>query len=143
MALPYGRRIAIDPGSVRIGLAATDATGMIPAPRGAVAPEQLLTLLREFAADSAVIYLGMPKHLSGQEGTGAAKARELARLLQNEFNIPIYFVDERLTSKSAAEIKRSNPEFANLEIDALAALELLRFALQGEAQLDRLFGEPA
>lgn len=141
MALPPGRRIAIDPGSVRVGVAATDSTGMLPTPRGAVAPEILFAFLRQFTVDAAVIYLGMPKHLSGQEGDGATKARQLARSLHGEFNLPVYLVDERLTSKSAAEMKRGNPELGNFEIDAIAALELLRFALHGEARLDRLFGE--
>jgi len=140
MAPLIGRRVALDLGSVRIGVAATDATGVIAAPRSVVSREQLATQLQELSPIDR-IYVGLPRHLSGQEGLAAKLARDFAIDLKREFNIPIYLLDERLTTKSAIEIRRSRPDLADFGIDAIAAFELLEFALAGERLQGGQFGE--
>lgn len=141
MALPVGRRIALDVGSVRIGVAVSDPNGHFSSPRNAIAPAELVESLREIITEVAVIYVGMPKHLSGTEGASAGMAREVASQLKREFNLPVHLVDERLTTKSAQERKRHEPGLRKVELDSIAALELLEFALRGEESSGQVFGE--
>lgn len=141
MVLPVGRRIALDIGTVRVGVAITDMSGRFTSPRMAVAPNEIVATLREFGDEIAIIYVGMPKHLSGSEGASAHLAREIANNLKKEFEFPIHLVDERLTTKSAQERKRREPGLQNVDIDSIAALELLDFAIRGEESTGRVFGE--
>lgn len=140
MTPQIGRRVALDLGSVRIGLAATDATGSVASPRTVVSRSEVIGELRELLP-IARLYVGLPRHLSGAEGQAAKLAREFAFELRSELSLPTFLVDERLTTKSATELRHRNPEFANVAIDALAAYELLEFALAGERLQGGEFGE--
>ncbi|MEY3705283.1 MAG: hypothetical protein RLZZ79_331 [Actinomycetota bacterium] len=143
MALQPGRRVAIDVGTVRVGLAQSDSAGISRRPLPAVAPQDLPAKIAKMAeADQiAVIYVGLPKHLSGVEGESAANARRIARSLAENFELPVRLVDERLTTKSAVDIARANPELARFDIDSIAALSILEFALDGERNQGGFFGE--
>lgn len=141
MALPRGRRIALDIGSVRVGVAATDLSGNFASPHQAVAPELINQTLASWLDEIAVIYIGMPKHLSGVEGSAASSVRDLAKSLKTSLQLPIRLVDERLTTKSAAERQLREPALRSYAVDSIAALEILEFALQGESNKGELFGE--
>jgi putative Holliday junction resolvase len=141
MALPNGRRVAIDFGTVRVGIAATDPTGRFTSPRAAVAPEVLLAELGQWVEEIAIIYVGIPRHLSGSEGVSASLARSMALQIKDELGVPVRLLDERLTTKSAQERKRREAALQNSDLDSVAALELLDFALQGEASSGGAFGE--
>ena len=141
MTPQIGRRVALDLGSVRIGLAATDAIGSVATPRKVVSRSEVVGELRELLP-IARLYVGLPRHLSGVEGEAAKLAREFALELKNELSLATFLVDERLTTKSASELRRANPALAKVGIDALAAYELLEFALAGERLQGGEFGEP-
>jgi len=141
MTPQIGRRVALDLGSVRIGLAATDAIGSVASPRKVVSRSEVVGELRELLP-IARLYVGLPRHLSGVEGEAAKLAREFALELKSELSLATFLVDERLTTKSASELRRANPALANVGIDALAAYELLEFALAGERLQGGEFGEP-
>lgn len=140
MALPSGKRIGLDVGAVRNGLAISDLLGMLATPLGSCPPDQLISKIHEICEQEeiAAIYVGLPLHLSGETGAAAQQAREIAELIAREKLAPVYLVDERLTTKSASmdpfEVKRFG-------IDAVAAREILRFALDGERSTGELFGE--
>ena len=78
-----GVRLACDVGSVRIGIARSDATGMLAVPLDAVAAgddsvEAVRALVAEWEAIEVVV--GLPLHLSGQEGpSSAARLRASSR----------------------------------------------------------------
>ena len=72
--LPSGRRLAIDYGDVRIGIALSDATGLIATPYKTLinGPDGFLSAIEEIfqivmAEYIRVIYIGWPLHLSGAE----------------------------------------------------------------------------
>lgn len=100
------RLLAVDPGTVRVGLARTDDTGTLAVPLGAIAaapPETLVARIAEVAADVAAdrIVVGHPRLLDGSEGEAARGARDLAHRLRQVTGIEVTLVDERLTTAQA------------------------------------------
>ncbi|MEI8329932.1 MAG: Holliday junction resolvase RuvX, partial [Chlamydiia bacterium] len=47
------------------------------------------------------LIVGLPLLLSGKEGEMALEAKKFAKLLQEEFQLPLFLWDERLTSAQA------------------------------------------
>lgn len=144
--MQQGRRIAFDYGDVRIGVALSDASGILATPYAtlsAQAEDLSAQLSRTFEEINPIyIVLGLPKNLSGQGSAKIAAVQEFAGTLRQLTQAPIYFVDERLTTVSAARtLKESgkNTREARLEIDAMAAAAILESALNNE----RLQGVPA
>jgi len=134
-----GRRIAFDYGQVRIGVAASDTSGLIASPIATLiaTDENLEDQLRSLIAQYEPIYLvvGEPKHLSGASNPSLLAAREFADLLRSISDIPIYFIDERLSTVSAARALRNSGYSAKeskSRIDAMAAAAILESALERE-----------
>ncbi len=98
--------LGLDPGTVRVGLAAADPTGML-ASAVAVLPRDRAAELwervrREAAArDAGVIVVGLPRELDGSEGPAAADARVLAADAARETGLRVELFDERFTSAQA------------------------------------------
>lgn len=82
MAVP-GALLAVDPGHVRTGLAATDPGQILASPvRTLSAPESVSGVVDEVETRESVgVIVGLPLSLSGDEGTAAARARSYARRL--------------------------------------------------------------
>jgi len=79
-----GVRLGVDVGDVRIGVAASDPSGLIATPvetvaRGAGDLSRLRALAEEHDAFEVVV--GLPRSLSGREGPAAAKVRLFATAL--------------------------------------------------------------
>lgn len=101
-----GRVLAIDPGTVRVGLARTDESGTIAEPLGTMAAEPRETLVARLAAvagdlGATEIAVGHPRRLDGSEGEEAKAARGLAHELRQVTGAKVTLVDERLTSVAA------------------------------------------
>ena len=101
-----GRVLAIDMGSKRVGLAVSDELRLtvraLPAlPR--TPWKRLLSSLAELCEqfDVRTIVLGLPLRLDGTEGDAAQEVRRVAHNLQLTLKLPLFFQDERLTSKDA------------------------------------------
>ena len=139
MTLSTGHRIAIDYGEKWIGIAISDDTGLIATPVGTIAAANLNKELLDLAQEKSIstIYVGLPFHLSGEEGQSAVRARLMAELIANLNIAPVRLVDERLSTSSASSDKSLIAKFG---IDALAAVEILKFALEGERSQGRPFG---
>ena len=140
MSLPSGRRLAIDYGQVRSGIAISDINGLIATPLETISSSTLLDRLLEIRGEYeiAAIYLGLPAHLSGVEGESARLVREVAKKIAAIKVAPVYLVDERLSTKSAAKAKEIVERFG---VDAVAAAEILDFSLSGERSSAQRFGE--
>jgi putative Holliday junction resolvase len=99
--------IGIDYGSKRIGLSwGTLDLGMavpIQAITNYASLSQVLTQLRrvmdEKGCDAFVV--GLPLHMNGQAGTRVKEVEQFSVLLHQHFNLPIHFVDERLSTYTA------------------------------------------
>lgn len=140
MSLPNGRRVAIDFGQVRCGIATSDALGLLPSPLETVATEKIMERIKELSDEQSIltIYIGLPAHLSGAEGSSAQLTREFAGKLAQLHIAPVHLVDERLSTKSASAAKELVDRFG---IDAVAAAMILELALAGEKASGKRFGE--
>ncbi len=101
-----GRVLAIDMGSKRVGLAVSDelrltARALQALPR--TPWKRLLSSLAELCEefDVRTIVLGLPLRLDGTEGDAAHEVRRVGQNLQLSLKLPLFFQDERLTSKDA------------------------------------------
>jgi putative Holliday junction resolvase len=100
------RVLAVDPGTVRVGLARTDDSGVLAVPMGAISAQPGETLVARLAAAAAEvgaeeIVVGHPRRLDGSEGEEARAARRLAHDLRRATAARVTLVDERLTSAQA------------------------------------------
>ena len=128
------RVLALDPGSVRVGVAISDELRMIARPLEFISAEPFLALVdrvKELIRDQQVelIVVGMPRNMDGTYGEAANKAREFIAALKDVIVVPIRTWDERLTTVSAAKALRSGgTKAANQrgKIDAAAAAVLLQ-----------------
>ncbi|MFM1994979.1 MAG: hypothetical protein RLZZ610_496 [Actinomycetota bacterium] len=135
-----GRRLAVDVGTVRIGLALCDSDGILASPIEAISRTSALNAVKaiaELAAQSDVIeiYVGDPLSLSGLETSSTADARDFAKALSTVAKAPVRLVDERLTTVSAAAKLRQNGSDAKGSkalIDSASAVEILEQALRTE-----------
>ena len=129
------RILAIDHGTVRIGLAISDEMELVASPLKTLdaqqAPErEIARIVQEKKVGTIVI--GMPFHMNGQRGEAALRvenfATKLGKTLQHE--VPIEFVDERLSSVEAeASMSRAGitgKRERNEIVDQLAAVVILQ-----------------
>src|SRR5690606_37662130 len=95
VSLPRGPRLGLDVGTVRVGLAASDPDGLVATPVATLDPGDRSRVVNEVCERGAtVVYVGLPRHLSGAEGTSAALAREYARSLAGEISpVEVRMVD--------------------------------------------------
>jgi putative Holliday junction resolvase len=127
--------LGIDHGDARIGIAATDDFGILAHPVETI--DRAKTDAIERIAQLAVLrgirtlVLGLPVRMDGTEGDSAAKVRAFADLLRERIpNIPLVFVDETLsTSSAAAKLREAGRKARNQKavIDQAAAVEILNY----------------
>lgn len=138
--------MAFDVGSVRIGVARSDASGMLAVPLPAVAAgaaDAVTAVLEEWAPIE--VYVGLPRLLSGAEGSSAEVAREWAVDLAERTTVPVRLTDERLTTVQAQRGLREAGRTARQSrdvIDSASAVVFLQDALDFEARTGRPAGEP-
>ncbi len=100
----HGRRVALDVGGRRIGLAVSDELGMVASPVRTVdiKRERLEGLIQAINQYEPVeIIIGMPTGMSGYEGPQANETRAFAGRLAEHIDVPITYWDERLTTFAA------------------------------------------
>lgn len=116
-----GRLLAVDPGEVRMGLAACDPEQLVASP-AEVVPVDDERDLDGIAADVAAaaeerqvvgIVVGWPRDMNGRETAPASRARRLSDAIRDATDLPVALWDERLTTVEA--------ERAMLEGDASRA----------------------
>lgn len=142
-----GVRLAVDYGTVRVGLAKSDPAGKVAIPLTTLGNDDallknLVALVVEEAAK--VIYVGLPLNLKGEVTQSAKKVLDFAIELSEALpDTPVLMIDERFTSKTAGEQLQqaglSARESRGL-VDQVSALGLLEQALQIEARTDNLAG---
>ncbi|MCT1866035.1 Holliday junction resolvase RuvX [Dermabacter sp. p3-SID358] len=146
-------RIGVDVGDARVGVARSDADGLLATPvetfPRADAASRLQALITELEAER--LYVGKPRLLSGEEGTAVEKAHsfvsELADLepIVGEPDYDVYLVDERLSTVSAHRALRDSGRRHRTHrpvIDQVAAVMILQTALDFERARGAAAGEP-
>lgn len=159
-------RVAIDVGSVRVGVARSDPQGVLAVPEAtlrrdeALIPELVRLCIEQ---DAAVVYVGLPLTLAGEHGAAASDAEsvasalasaltsELASALTSELTselasgatVPVHLIDERLTTVSAQQAMRDagrSSRESRAVIDQAAAVAILEHALATERASGNLAG---
>lgn len=102
------RVLAIDPGSVRIGLAISDSERRLASPLTTYTrrdARQDAQFFKKIVADEevSVIVVGLPVRADGYEGEQATSARVFGAWLSETTGVPCMYCDERLTSFAADE----------------------------------------
>jgi putative Holliday junction resolvase len=130
-----GRRLGIDVGSVRIGVASSDPDGILATPVETVRRERSgkhLRRLAELAAEleAVEVIVGLPRTLAERTGPSALDAIELAEALARRVApTPVRLADERLTTVSAQRSLRAAGVRAKEQravIDQAAAVAILQ-----------------
>jgi putative holliday junction resolvase len=104
-----GRRLGVDVGSVRVGVAVSDPDGILATPLvtlrrdagGSADLAELADLVREHGVVEVVV--GLPRSLSGRVGVAAEQALAYAGQLRERLApVPVRMADERLTTVVAS-----------------------------------------
>lgn len=143
-----GRRVGIDVGSVRIGVAVSDPDGILATPVETVRRDRTAKHLRRLTdlvsgLEAVEVVVGLPRTLADRIGPSARDAIELADVLACRIApIPVRLADERLTTVVAQQSLRDAGVRAKGRrgvIDQAAAVVILqgwldrrRVALTGE-----------
>jgi putative Holliday junction resolvase len=133
-----GRRLGIDVGTVRIGVATCDPDGLLATPVETVRREKtdrhlrrLVQLVDEFGAVEVIV--GLPRTLANRIGTSALDAIAVADALAERIApTPVRMADERLTTVTAQRSLREAGVRAKGQkamIDQAAAVGILQFWL--------------
>jgi len=134
------RALGIDYGERRIGLALSDATGLLASPWkqmgndanvGAAARRLADEVRRLQAEDDGLdaVVIGLPRRLDGSPNDQTGRVQKLAELLAAEITAPITLQDERLTSHEADELlaaREHDWRKRKQQVDALAAALILQ-----------------
>ena len=134
--------LGIDHGGARIGIAATDDFGILAHPVETIdckkvdAIERVAQLVQLRGIRTLVV--GLPLRMDGSEGDAAAKVRAFASQLHERIGtVPLVFVDETLTTSSAAAKLREagrNSRKQKPVIDQAAAVEILNLWMGNDWQ---------
>lgn len=136
-----GRRAAVDVGKARVGVAASDFHGILASGFATVArSDDLAQTINHVVAtlseiDPIEIYVGLPLNLRGQYTESTQDAVEFARRLAQEVAAPVRFIDERMTTNTAAnalKLSGRDSKSGRAVIDQIAATVILEQALSME-----------
>jgi putative Holliday junction resolvase len=141
-------RLAVDAGSVRVGIAVSDPAGVLATPvavlRRDVKGGHDLGEIAALVAEREVleVLVGLPRSLSGREGPAAATARQYAgQIADRVAPVQVRLIDERFSTVEASRGLRSagvGSKAARKVVDAAAAVVILQQALESE----RASGQP-
>jgi putative Holliday junction resolvase len=126
--------VAVDVGTVRIGVAASDPHRILASPVETVAApglDRVVEIVQE--REAVLVVVGLPTRLSGASASASADmARAFATELTERLDVPVELVDERLTTVTAAAQLRASGRSgkqARTVIDQAAAVALLQGVL--------------
>src|SRR3954462_10320622 len=131
MTAAPGGVLAVDVGTVRVGVAASDPHRVLASPVETVAAPGLARVAQLVVDREAVLVLvGLPTSLSGKARSASADmARTWATALEPLVDVPVQLVDERLTTVTAANALRAagrSSKTSRAVIDQAAAVALLQ-----------------
>ncbi len=125
--------LGIDYGEARIGIAATDACGILAHPVESIhlRNTEPIARIRELVRQKGIrtLVLGLPLRLDGTEGTACTKVRAFGEKLRAALpELPLLYVDEFLTTSAAQEKLHQagkKAKYFKPIIDQAAAVEIL------------------
>jgi len=132
------RALAIDLGARRIGLAISDATGLLARPLGVIeagGSAQLARVLEAVGRAAAeedgldVVVVGLPLRLDGTANEQTAAVTAFVAALRTRVDLPVVLQDERLSSVEAeSRLARRDRDWRSRKkkLDAAAAAVILQ-----------------
>ena len=134
------RVMAIDYGDRRIGLAVSDALGILCGDAFTITEWDMERAAQRIAQEAASrgvgrLVLGLPRNMDGSEGPRAEKSREFAALLERESGLKPVLWDERRSSVEAHAILHANGRKMKQHrktVDAVAASLMLESYLSSQ-----------
>lgn len=141
LKVPAGTTLAFDFGEVRIGVAQGDAEVGLSHPLTTVTGgsnevkfEAVAKLVDEWQPVQFVV--GLPVHADGTEHELTRLSRKFGRRLQGRFKLPVYWVDERMSSLYAESLLAEAQVFGRKQkavLDQVAAQAILQGFFEGGA----------
>ena len=139
------RALALDIGEVRIGIAASDASGRVASPVKVLPAAEVLSCAKTFRRiledyEPDVLVCGRPQTMSGEDGPQAERVMAQARSIAEACDLPLEFADERLSSSEAKRILREqglNEKQMRGKVDMIAASLFLQAWLDSRGSGDR------
>jgi putative Holliday junction resolvase len=137
--------IGLDYGRKRIGVAVSTSLGTVhPRPRiDRADPKRDLEALRALAgeAQAAGFVIGLPHHMDGSESEMEREVRAFAKAVAEACGLPVWGVDERLSSEEA-EGKLRDQALSGRQrkrrVDPAAARIVLQDFLEGRGEANRV-----
>jgi putative Holliday junction resolvase len=143
-----GVRVGVDVGAVRVGVAASDPSGVLASPvvvlrRRPRLESDLDELARIVSERDAIeVVIGLPRSLRNAEGAAAGAARDYARAVAARVApVSVRLVDERLSTVQAQRAMHAagrDTRSSRASIDSAAAVVILQSALD----IERSAGAP-
>jgi putative holliday junction resolvase len=126
--------LGLDLGHKRIGVAGCDRTGLIAAGLTTIhriSFERDIAELRQLvqAREVSVLVIGLPYSMNGEIGPQAKRIQKMAKRISYALELPIEYMDERLTSveaESMLKAQRISPSRNRGLIDRTAACIILQ-----------------
>lgn len=139
------RALALDIGEVRIGIAASDASGRVASPVKVLPAAEVLSCAKTFRRiledyEPEVLVCGRPQTMSGEDGPQAERVMAQARSIAEACDLSLEFADERLSSSEAKRILREqglNEKQMRGKVDMIAASLFLQAWLDSRGLGDR------
>jgi putative holliday junction resolvase len=142
-----GRRLGVDVGSVRVGVALSDPGPVLASPLVTLSRDERsgsdLDKLAELVAEYEVVevVVGLPRTLAARHGAAAESAVEYAEALRTRVGpVPVRLADERLTTVSASRMLSERGVRGKRQravVDQAAAVEILQAWLDARSTLLR------
>jgi putative holliday junction resolvase len=139
-----GRRLGVDVGSVRVGVAISDPGPVLATPLVTLSRDERsgsdLDRLAELVVEHEVVevVVGLPRTLAARHGQAAAIATSYARKLARRVRpVPVRLADERLTTVTATRMLSDRGVRGRRQravVDQAAAVEILQSWLDGRAR---------
>lgn len=136
------RYLGLDLGTKTLGIAVSDRSNTLSSPLKILrfqsedynsTIDELKKIIEEYKITN--IALGLPKNMDGSLGFAANRSLEYKKLLEENFNMEIALIDERLTSVSAHNILSNNGKKTishKDKVDAVAASLILESYIKRE-----------
>lgn len=126
--------LGLDLGAKRVGVAGCDRLGLIATGLTTLERTNFESLIRPLSElikerEVEILVVGLPYTLEGEIGAQAKKIQKLAHRLSKALDIPIEFVDERLTSFAAEQMmieQQVAPSRDKAQVDRKAAAIILQ-----------------
>ncbi|MGH3774628.1 MAG: Holliday junction resolvase RuvX [Pseudonocardiaceae bacterium] len=148
-----GRRLGVDVGEVRVGVALSDPSGILATPlvtlnrdrSGGGDLETLAALIVEHEVVEVVV--GLPRTLAGRHGPAARAAQDYATALAGRIGdgVPVRLTDERLTTVAATRVLAGRGVRGRKQravVDQAAAVEILQGWLEARRASGGAEGTP-